>query len=256
MGDTGAQGEVGEKGDTGDPGDLSSYLTIAGAASIYERLLPETPVNPATKFLNGNKEWTTIAIGGGGYSANLYFTSQDSDVEGYKVVSYSSEATETELSTTISNTEVLLRTYLFDLPIGITTYDAGVWVANYRCRTSRTTGDTYLKLEIFARHTNGTETTLWSSYSPKLENTEFETIRSESNQTVFTVDPTDRMGIRIYAKTTANNIKLTTVIGGQNASYITTPLRIRHNQLRDYNGDVDYQHINASDRTLLTDILN
>ncbi len=260
-GERGDTGEVGEKGDTGptgatgDPGDLSSYLTSANAAATYELLLSSPGTNPATKFLNGNKEWETIAIGGGGYSANLYFTTQASDIPGYSVVSYTSQATEVETTTTISNTEVLARTYLFSAPVGITTYDAGVWIANYRCKVSKPTGVTNIRMEIFRRSTEGTETVLWSEYSPDINNEAYETIRSETNQPVFSMDATDRLGARIYLKTTANNITINTIIGGARSSYFTTPLRIRHNQLRSYNEDPAYQHINAADRTLLTDLL-
>jgi hypothetical protein len=37
-----------------------AYLTPGTAASTYEPLLPATPTNPETQFLNGNREWAPI----------------------------------------------------------------------------------------------------------------------------------------------------------------------------------------------------
>ena len=232
-----------------------AYLTPGTAAATYEPLLPATPENPETKFLNGNKEWKPIAIGAGGFAGNLYFTTIDSDVAGYKTFSYSAEPTETTLTVTLTNTEVLARTYLFESPLELDEISAGLWIASYRVKVSGTPGVTQLKFEAFLRHTDDTETTLFSSYSPELNNTDYVTIRSESTQPLFDVDPTDRLGVRIYVKTThLAPITVSTIIGDGNGSYFTTPLRIRHNQLRAWNEDPDYQHIDAADRTNLDNL--
>ena len=218
--------------------------------SGFEPSLPTIPENPATKFLNGDREWKPISIGAGGFAGNLYFTNIDSSVTGYKQISYANDAVEVELSGTLTNQEALLRTYLFENPIATDIIDAGVWVANYRVKVSGTQGVTQLKMEVFLYHTDTTETVLWSSYSPEIQNTDYETIRGESNQPTFACATTDRLGVRIYGKVTANNaITINTIIGNENASYFTTPLRIRHNQLRDLNGDTAFQHITATDRT-------
>ena len=195
--------------------------------------LPATPTNPDTQFLNGNREWATISIGAGGYAAPLYFTTTASDIAGYYLISYINQVAEIVLTRTISNTETLLRTYLFDLPIGVTTIDAGPWVANYRAKVNKTTGVSQLKFEIFLYHADTTETTLFSSYSGELDNLDFSTIREETNQPAFTVVATDRLGARIYAKTTSMAaVTFTTIVGDGNASYFTTPLAFRHDQLR------------------------
>jgi len=243
---------------TGDQ-DLTPYAlleevyTQEQADSLFEPLLPETPVNPETKYLgllaDGTKTWKDIAIGAGGFAGNLYFTALDSDVTGYKKIEYEPEATETELTGTISNEEVLLRTYLYDNGIDTTIIDGGLWVANYRVKVNKTSGTSQLKLEAFVRHINGTETTLFSDYSPDLNNTEYLTIRSESTQPSFNVSETDRLGVRIYAKATSMNVKFNTIVGDGNGGYFTTPLRIRHNQLRDLNGDNNYLHVTDTEKS-------
>ena len=227
--------------------DSLSYVTPTQLFA-YEPLLPATPENPATKFLDGNRTWATISIGAGGFAGNLYFTTEASDVSGYKKISYVNEVTETELSGTLTNQEVLIRTYLYDYGLATTVIDAGVWIANYRAKVSGTQGDTQLKIEIFLRHADNSETTLWSDYSPILDNTSYATIRSESNQPAFSCVTTDRLGARIYAKVTAANpITVYTIVGDGDASYFTTPLRIRHNQLRDLNGDSLFLHVTNTD---------
>ena len=213
-------------------------------------ILPTAPLNPDTKFLNGNKQWTDIAIGNGGYSANLYFTTDDSDVSGYYKISYSLPTSETILSSIINNQEILLRTYLFDNAIDITTIDAGLWVASLTAKVSSNTGVTYLKGEIFLRHADNSETTLFSQYSPELNNNaEYLVFKVESNQPSFTCLETDRLGVRVYGKTNStSNITISTIVGDGRASYFTTPLRLRHNQLRDLNGDNNYLHITLSEK--------
>jgi hypothetical protein len=126
----------------------------------------------------------TIAIGGGGYSANLYLP-PSIRYSRYSVVSYTSQATEVETTTTISNTEVLARTYLFSAPVGITTYDAGVWIANYRCKVSKPTGVTNIGWRSLGVVLKAQKTVLWSEYSPDINNEAYETIRSETIQPVF-----------------------------------------------------------------------
>jgi len=228
---------------------FSENLDYTGDMSGYEPLLPVAPDNPETHYLNANREWKTISIGAGGFAGNLYFTTENSDVVGYKKISYVLEDTESIMTSTITNEEVLARVYLFDNPIETTVIDAGVWVVNYRVKVSGSQGVTQLKFEAFVRHTDSTETTLFSDYSPELNNTEFATIRSESNQPVHEVLATDRLGVRIYVKTTANNaITISTVLGDGDGSYFTTPLRIRHNQLRNLNEDPNYQHITTLEK--------
>lgn len=177
---------------------------------------------------------STIGLSGGGYAANIYFTTEDSDVTGYKKISYINELTETELTGTISNGEYLFRTYLYDDAIVTDLIDAGIWRANVRVKISSKAGDTQLKFEPFLRHTDDTETTLFTEYSDILENTDYETISISVNKPAYNCLATDRFGVRVYAKTTAvANITIYTIVGDGDASYFITPIAIRHNQLRD-----------------------
>jgi len=235
----------------------TDYLTPSAIAEAYEPLLPTTPENPDIKFLNGNRQWSQISVGSGGYSAPLYYTTIDSDISGYKKIMYMPQATEIEIPATINSGmgEVLLRTYLYDAPIDTTLIDAGRWVFTYTPKVNITSGVTRFKGEIFLRHSDNTETTLFSAYSTELNNTDYLTLTNETTQPAFYPATTDRLGIRFYAVTTsAANVTLTVIIGDGRGGYFTTPLAIRHTQLRDLNGDENHQHIDANDRTNLDNL--
>lgn len=234
------------------PADQLYTYTKTETNDTFEYKLPSTPVNPETKFLNGNRTWSDIAIGGGGYAANIYFTVNNSDVSGYYKASYTLPSTETVLSSIINNQEILLRTYLYDTAIGVTLIDAGNWVASFTAKVSTNTGVTNLKAEVFLRAANGTETTLFSAYSPELNNTDYLVIKTETNQQSFSCNTTDRLGVRVYAKTTSNaNVTVSSIVGNGRASYFNAPLKLRHNQLRDLNGDSNYLHITSAQNTTL-----
>lgn len=224
---------------------------LASELAKKENLLPETPTNPDQKFLNANKLWAVIpSVGAGGYAGNLYYTTINSDISGYKKIQYTPESTETELTATLTNQEILVRTYVYDNPISVSVIDAGLWVSNTRVKVSGTQGISQTKIEIFLRHINGTETTLFSAYSDEIDNTSYLNIRKESSQQSFNCDPTDRLGARIYFKTTASNaITFYTIIGDGNGAYFTTPLPIRHTQLRDLNDDANYLHVTPQAQT-------
>lgn len=196
-----------------------------------------------------------VYVGSGGYAGNFYFTTIDSAVTGYKKFEYTAEASETELTIPCTTTEILARTYLYDGQLATTTIDAGRWVATFRAKVSSTKGAT-IRFEAFLYHLDTTETTLFSASSDLITNTTYETLKKESTQPIFTCASTDRLGCRIYASTThPAGVTLNTIVGDGDGSYFTTPLSIRHNQLRDLNGDAEYQHINQTEKDRLNNYI-
>ena len=198
-----------------------------------------------------------ISHSSSGYAANVYLTNTNSSVSGYKVASYTNDIAETIVSKTVNNNELLIYSYLFDLPLGVTYVDGGAWKASLYSAIDDAAGDSYLKFEIYLRHTDNTETALFSAYSSTIENrTGYEGYqRNEivSIQPGFIVDSTDKIGVRIYAKTTAAGERtLYYKIGGGNSSYINTPLSIRHSQLRGLNDDLNIQHITSLEKSTIS----
>lgn len=228
--------------------NTADISTNAADILTKEPSLPDTPDDPEEKFLNGNRQWSEIALGSGGYAGNLYFTNVDSDVSGYKKLSYTNDETETELSAVTSSSlgEVIAETFLFDEGIGIETIPAGKWNLALFSKVSGTAGTTNLKAELFLYHLDGTETVLDSQTSAEISTTTYPYSPQELERwlTQYSVLTTDRMGIRFYAITTATpSITVTTIVGDGRSAYLTTPLELRHNQLRGLNEDSLYQHV-------------
>lgn len=244
-------------GNVDNTSDLDKPVSTAtqSALDLKENLLPETPENPETKYLNGLKQWAAIAIGSGGYAANLYLTTVNStDVTGYKQVKYTNDASETTISQTVKASEELMVAYLFDQALGATTIDSGSWRTSLFGAIDAAAGDSWFKFEVFVYHTDTTETVLFSQYSGLIENRVgyegYQRITIESVQPLFTVLATDRLGVKIYAKTTAAGDRtLYYKVGDGNASYCNTPLALRHSQLRGLNDDTNYQHITSTEKS-------
>lgn len=222
------------------------------ALNLKEPLLPSTPSSPETKWLNGNKQWAEMVMGSGGYASNVYFTNLTSTIVGsYKQTSGINDVAETIASATCNNNEVLINTYLFEQPVGITTIDAGVWRVTLNSIIDAAAGDSKFKFVQYRRSAAGVETDMFTIYSNTIENrvgyegylnNVFETV-----QPSFTVEATDRLGCRIYATTTAAGSRtLSYKVGDGFASYLNTPLALRHSQLRDPNGDPNNLHLTAA----------
>ncbi len=228
---------------------------IDAALMTKEDNLPSTPDEPTKKFLNGNKEWSLIEVSGGGIANNLYFTNINSDVSGYKKIEYAVGETETEFTAIASSGagEVAIEEFIYDFGLNTTTVNSGIWTFTARTKVSSATAQAQLKFTIFVRDTSNVETTLFSYTTPVFNNTSYQTLRFEQHQPSFTVDTTDRLGIKVSVlQSHATSQTITLMVGDGYASYFTAPLSMRHNQLRDLNGDSGYQHITQTQKDKLT----
>lgn len=215
-----------------------------------ENLLPATPSDPESKFLNGNKEWSLINLGSGGNSPKVFFTSIDSDVSGYKELSYAPEATTSYCTTILTNEEELCNTFLYPLGVGVELLDAGTWEFDIYAKVSGTAGNVTMRAEVFKRTTGGVETTLFSKSSDIINNTDYVYVKFIYTSPSIAVNSTDRIGVRIYGKNTiAAAITLTWALGDGDASFFVTPLAMRHAQLRGKNDEAGFQHITEGNQT-------
>lgn len=188
-------------------------------------------INGVDPLGSGNLE---ITVGSGGYAANVYLTSLVSSTNSsYNQISYTPEPTQTIVSATANNNEVLMADYLFDGDVSATAIPAGEWAFHYHRRVSNIANNSYIRFEIFSRTNGGVETVLFSHTSSSIESTTFEQDSILVTQHIFPVNTTDRIGIKVYASTTRTNDTIIDIaIGDGLAAYFTTPLEIRHNQLR------------------------
>jgi len=214
---------------------FANYLTQQGVPSTSDEGL-DTLVPKVLLITSGGD--SVSATG-----APLYQSNEDSDVLGYKKIKSTPDALETILPPiTLTSTEQLIRTYLFDLPINTTTISAGNWLGSVIGKISNASGTSKLRVEAFFRHINGTETTLFSKESNEINNTDYATISMDFAGDVYSCLTTDRLGFRVYGVTSGANRTLTTKIGNGNLSFFSTPLSIRHDQTRDKNGNPLFLH--------------
>ena len=187
-----------------------------------------------------------ITVGSGGYAANVYLTTLTSTTNpSYNQISYTPEVAETIISAIVNNNEVLLADYIFDGDVRATAIPAGEWGFHFHARASSSQGTTTIRFEVFKRSSGGIETVLFSKSSTDINNSVFELQSLLFTQPIYTVSQTDRIGLKIYANTTrTSNVTVDLAVGDGNAAYFTSPLEIRHNQLR-ARDDVDSHPISA-----------
>ena len=214
---------------------------------------PVIPTN--TKFLRDDKSFSEIIAGSGGYAANVYLTNTDSDISGYKKISYSVEPVEFELVTTATNQTVLVKSYLYDAGVGLTVLDSGPWDFYLRCKLNTVLNSNKIRVDVFKRDISNAETVLFSATSDEIINTNYTQLHFQNIQQNIHVIATDRIGVKLYFLTTNTNpVNLSVTIGDGNASYFTTPLALRHSQLRLPNEDLNVQHMTADEKTKLSGI--
>lgn len=188
-------------------------------------------INNTSVLGSGNLE---ITVGSGGYAANVYLTTLVSSTVGtYNQISYTPQPTETILSATVNNNEVLLADYIFDGDVRATAIPAGEWGFHFHTRASSNVATSFIRFELFKRSALGVETVLFSKLSDEINNLAFELSTILVTQPAYVVSEDDRIGIKVYASTTrTSNVVIDFIVGDGGAAYFTTPLEIRHNQLR------------------------
>lgn len=214
-------------------------------------LFPE--LNTSDKTLVGSvNETYELAKNGsavGGYANNLYFDETASDVVGYETLSYTPPALETTEVWTVNDSEgvKIFQSYLYPSAVSVGLIPAGQWSFQFWGNVSNAAGITKLGATYFKRSALGVETDLLTIWSSEIDNTTPDWIKFSLTFPNFTVEPTDRMGCRVIGQTTHNSdITITYVVGDGYGAWLNNPNRVRHTQLRDFNGDSTVQHIDNS----------
>ena len=186
--------------------------------------------------------------GSGRLGAPLYLTDEDSDIEGYKKLSYEPDANPKTLNIPVTNGEVLVGTFLFDEPIDVSFIGSGNWIISMFAKVSSSVGDSRLRTEFFYRKASAAEGEeieefLASVVTREIDNTIYAIVPGESASTTLIVPPTSRLGAHLYASTTSASEKIVSVqLGNGFPTYAATPLSIRHDQTRDKNGNPNFLH--------------
>ena len=177
----------------------------------------------------------------------MYLTNKASDIAGYKKIEYTPQETPFQRDLVLSNRTILVDTFIYDKPINTTYIDSGNHIFSIRAKISSIGGGTRFRIVPFLRHTNDTETTLFSFDCDEINYTTFQDVAKQIPQGTFYCNLTDRYGFRLYLITDSiSNNTVSILGGGEYPSFIVTPARLRHNQLRDPNGDPNVQHLTAA----------
>ena len=201
------------------------------------------------KFLRDDNTFQNVDMSVGGYANNLYYDETPSDISGYETLSYTPQVTGYTETITVNGSEgeKLHMNYIYPTAVSVTQIPSGVWSFTFYGKISNNSGITQLGVTYFARSVGGIETDLFTLWSGEINNTVDDWIKFETTNPVFNVELTDRMGIRIKAKTTHNqNITITYTVGDGYGAWLNNPNKIRHSQLRALNEDTSYQHIDST----------
>lgn len=205
-------------------------------------------------YLNQRGNFESVEPPIGGYSNNLYFSATPSDIPTYETLTYTPDMTQSEHThtTTLAEGDKLIHNYLFPNPVAVDSFPAGLWSFTFYGRVSTTQGTSELGISYFERKVDGSEVILFTAWSGDIANTTNDYIRWQITQPAFSIDPTSRMGAKVYIRTSrTHTTTLNFMVGDGYGAYLNNPNRIRHSQLRALNEQEDFQHIDAIDRANL-----
>ena len=208
--------------------------------------------NSENKFLRDDNVFQLIEPPSGGYANNLYFSEYDSDISGYKSLTYTPDILPSAHTHTVteSDGDKLLHTYIYPLGVGVTNFPSGLWSFNFYGNVDSVNGVTQLGVTYFARHLDNSETDLFTVWSDEINNSVDTWIKFNTTQPNFILVETDRMGARVLAKTTkVNDVQIIYAVGDGYGAFINNPNKIRHSQLRALNGDNDFLHVTSTEKS-------
>ena len=215
--------------------NLSPQLMADSKRVLLNYMGNTVPTTGNKTIVGAINELNTKTSGGGVAPLPTYLTAVPSSIVGtYNQLNYVLPASEIILNATVNNNEALIKSFIYGIPLDTTTIPAGNWAFNVFTYVSATTLSTKLKIEIFTRTAGGVETTLFTVNSDDINLTSVGVVKLETFQNEFVVNTTDYLGARFYAITTAPiDITVYLYTGDGNPTYITTPLALRHDLLRD-----------------------
>ena len=207
------------------------------------------PTIPTGKALFDDKTFKEIAQAGGASSQPLYMTNANSDIAGYKTLSYAQESAELTKSIIANNNNTVSgEAYLSPLTLDTALIPAGTFDFGYWRSVSSASLESYMQIEVFVRNPDGSEQSLITFESASIEETVLtEKIISRTSANSYNVNPLGRFGVRVKFRTTRTaNTTLNYLIGDGLGLWLKNPLSTRHDLLRDKNGNLAYQHLDAS----------
>lgn len=232
----------------------TALAQLTGDVTIATPALDQILRYNGTNWINGDG---TVVNGGSG--VDLFYVETLSDVGSYLDMSRTPDTgTEHDDTVVVNNNKVLIDGYI-SAPIGIggNQLDAGVWTFDVWGYASLLTLPSQIVLDIYKRTSVGVETLLFSVQTSNLTGVA-ELYSVVSTQQAFSINPTDRLLIKVSGQTT--NTSNTTVhffhCGTARYSHVNTPLVQRHNDLSALQGGTggEFYHLTNAELTKLSNI--
>jgi len=201
------------------------------------------------KYLNKKGEWVEV-ITAGGAGGDVYLSNTpDPVISGYKKLSYEIDPSETVLSAVVNNNEVLMGVFLYCCEIKTTLIGGGAWNTHLWAKVSAVAGVSQIRAEYFLRKINGTEIILLSTTTQEINSLDYLEYSPNFSSPLIECELTDRLGVRMYAKTTHSaNVTVSTIVGDGRGAHFSSPLSLRHEFLRDKNGELEFQHVDQEEK--------
>jgi lysophospholipase L1-like esterase len=189
-----------------------------------------------------------ISISGAVSSSNIFLSNLNSDITGYKKLSYSIDTTQTEFSAVVNNNEVLLKKFIYDSAIGLSEILTGISTFSFYTKLSSSGVGCYIKLELFSRNVStGDETTVFTVQN-QVEGNIYTLSKFEyAISSPIIVNEADRFGLAVYVgKTTTTDKTVYVVSGDGTPSHFTLPIQISHDVVRRKNENPSFQHVDQT----------
>lgn len=220
--------------------------SLSRRISLKQDTLPFPEVRTGDTFLNDLGTFSAPPSSGGGSASGtpVYFLPTNSPTSGYKELDYTPYSSVVENTYSIPVGTTLLSSHLTDLQIAATAIDAGNWYISSRSKVNNLSGTTKLHVDFFLYHLDGTKTFLFGGDSEIFSTTDYKVYAGQLPEASFPCTTTDRLGVSIYAINSGGATKTLTISLGRGiATFFSAPLRIRHSNLRDKNGEAAFQHV-------------
>ena len=184
-----------------------------------------------------NNRINNLPIGAG--AGTVYYFTNDLLTPYFTLSTIPKNGTQAQLQVTVNNNSALLGAFVTASPLNRTLIDAGIWEFNIWVSSDSTQATTNVYAEIYKLSSTNVETLLFTiNNSNNIGSTSIIQYSISGTQPSYAVVATDKLIIKLYAKTTRTQATMVTVYynSQQYYSHTHTPLIAKHNQLAGLNG--------------------
>ncbi|MFA6300771.1 MAG: tail fiber domain-containing protein [Candidatus Paceibacterota bacterium] len=191
----------------------------------------------------------------GGAGVSFYLDDTASDIPSYVTLTPAPTSLPQIVdSVVVNNSTALIESYASSpLGLGSTSIEAGVWQFDIYGYLSSTVQISVIRAEVYKRDSGGVETLLFTTETPDINSTSVFLASVTTVQPAFAINPTDRLVVKFYGRTTRTSNTTVSLVhnGTANYTHFHTPMVVRHNQLVGLQGGSadQYYHLTSAEYT-------